>query len=525
MSEQLKEYRIRLQWAVVRAQRYWLPGLVLRWVCRFGAWRVGQLLMKLPGVEAVYLRHTHPRSSSFVPGHSDLDLTVVLSDPAAKSPEKVEAVARFLERRRLFYYYLSPDDARITTPGELARMTGKWPPAEILVGSEDWTLLAGGDVRRTETKSLPPMQIPWHPEFNRWWSHILQDYLLLSMPGRENQYHRVFYRGAIKQAAYFMVAQGLNPPRHESFTDRGLAQWVLDNHPGLQAILTGLEQRGFWEGGQQDLRELIFHEVLRNAESFYSSFPGCSQLDEKNYSTLAPDELHTAAYDALASKLEALPDLKSRLAGILVYPTPYCHPYFYQADLLLPENISTAELTALAGIIRQEYRGREFETNGYHFSITLIPIRVYQSPLVFRGSPFPFLADHVRRYGRLLLGSGSLALEAVGRQELIEWCRIFLPFFISNLNRRVEHSSRTLNFCHIAAVRLFLETGEIVTDPPVLKARHEKVFGQESPPSEIWDYLRRDKPGRDEHRLYLSATSHLAQELEKVEQLLEDQDC
>jgi len=480
--------------------------------------------MRLSGVMAVYVRHTHPRSPSFVPGHSDLDLTVILSDQAAESPAKLEAVARFLERRRLFYYYLSPDDARITTPGELARMTGKWPPVEILVGPEDWTLLAGEDVRVSKSKHLPPAQLPWHPEFNRWWAHILQDYLLLSMPGRENQYHRVFYRGAIKQTAYFMVAQGLNPPRAESFTDRSLAKWVLDKHPGLQTPLEGLEKRGFWDGGQQNLRERIFHEVLRNTESFYTGLPGNSQAVEKIDSTLAPDKLHAGAYDALASRFETLPDLKSRLACIFVYPTPYCHPYFYQADLLLPEDISIAELSALTNIIRQEFKGREFESNGHHFAITLVPDNVYQAPLVFRGSPFPFLADHVRRYGRVLFGSAPVAVEAGGRQELIDWCRIFLPYFTSNLNRRVEYSSRTLNFCHIAAVRLFLESGDIVTDSPALRARHEKVFEQESPPAKIWDYLLRDKPGRDDHGLYLDATAHLKSELDRVEQLLEDQE-
>ena len=205
MSEWRARLRIRLQWAIVRAQRYRLPGLLLRWICRAGTWNVGRLLMKLSGVEAVYVRHTHPRSPSFVPGHSDLDLTVVLSDQAAKAPEKIEAVAGLLERRRLFHYYLSPEDARITTPGELARLTGKWPPAEILVSPADWTLLAGRDLRRTEPLRLLARRIPWHPEFNRWWKHILQDYLLITMPGLENRYHRVFYRGAVKQAACFMI--------------------------------------------------------------------------------------------------------------------------------------------------------------------------------------------------------------------------------------------------------------------------------------------------------------------------------
>jgi len=480
--------------------------------------------MRNPGVEAVYVRHTQPNSPLFIPGHSDLDLTVVISDVAVQSPGTVEAVASFLEHRRLFYYYLSPDDARITTAGELNRMTEKWPPVEIFVGPEDWTLLAGSDVRSIGSKILPFEQTSWHPEFNRWWDHILQDYLLLSMPGLENQYHRVFYRGAIKQAAYFMLARGLNPPVHESFTDHRLTNWVLDEHPGLKSVLEGLEERGYWEGDQQNTRERIFHEVLLNAERFHTGLAGYPESLEQQQPGLPPDELHAGAYKALAAKIESLPELKSRLAGVLVYPTPYCYPYFYQADLLLPENISVVELTTLANSIRQVFRGREFESDGYHFAISLIPFRIYQSPLVFRGSPFPFLEHHVKRYARVLFGPNPLALDKVNSRELTEWCKIFLPYFTSNLNRRVEHSSRTLNFCHIAAVRLFLETGEIVTDPPVLRARHEKVFAEESPPPEVWEYLLRDKPGRDQHHLYLSATTHLKMELEKVEQQLADKE-
>jgi hypothetical protein len=481
-------------------------------------------LIRLPGVEAVYVRHTHPASPSFVPGHSDLDLTVVLSDQAAESLVKVEAVARFLERRRLFYFYLSPDDARITTPGELARMTGKWPPVEILVGPENWTLLAGIDVRRAKSKNLPPVQIAWHPEFNRWWGHILQDYPLLTMPGKENQYHRVFYRGAIKQVAYFMAARGLSLPLQESFTDGGLTRCVLDKHSGLKAMMSRLEQRGFWDGGEKNIREQIFHEVLRNTENFYRGFPICSQPALKNKLNTTQGKLHAGAYSALASKLETLPDLKSRLAGVLVYPTPYCHPYFYQADLLLPEKISIAELATLTSVLRREFRGREFESEGHHFAITLIPTNISLVPLVFRGSPFPFLAEHINQYGQVLFGPDTVVSGKASNRDLIDWCRIFLPYFTSNLNRRIEHSSRTLNFCHIAAVRLFLESGDIITDSPTLRARHEKVYGQESPSAKIWDYLLRDKPGKDDHALYLDATAHLKIELDRVEQLLEEQE-
>lgn len=521
MSKRLSDFRTWLQWTIVRAQAHRLPGRVLRWVCRVGAARAGQLLMAIPGVEAVYVRHTHPRSPAFVPGHSDLDLTVVLSERAAGSPETVEAVAGFLERRRLFYYYLSPDDARITTPEELARMTGKWPPVEILVGPGNWTLLAGREVRQEASMNLTPAQISRHPEFNRWWGHILQDYLLRTLPGEENRYHRVFYRGAIKQVAYFMIARGMTPPAHESFTDRCLARWVLDSHPELKQLLEGLEKSGFWDDG--DIRERIFHEVLRITSDFHAGPPVSPRPAGKPEPDPAGLKPHAAAYDALAAKLKTLPDLKSRLAGVLVYPTPYCQPGFYQADLLLPDDISPAEMTAMAELIRQAFHGREIVSEGHHYAITLVPASVSCAPLVYRGSPFPFLAEHIERYGCVLFGQYGVAGKPAGN-DLIDWCRIFLPYVTSNLNRRVEHSSRTLNYCHIAAVRLFLETGEIVTDPSFLTTRHQMVFGKESPTDELWEYLLRDKPGRDDHDLYLAATECLRHELDRVGLMLDDRE-
>jgi hypothetical protein len=519
----LNDFRTWLQWAIVKAQAYWLPGLVLRWVCRIGTWKVGQRLVAIPGVEAVYIRHTHPHSPSFIPGHSDLDLTVVLADLATGSAETIEAVARFFERRRLFYYYLSPDDARMTTPGELARMMRKWPPVEILVGPENWTLLAGRDIRREESRSQPPSQIAEHPEFNRWWGHILQDYLLRTMPGEENRYHRVFYRGTIKQVAYFMVARGMTPPVHESFTDRGLARWVLDSHPELRPMLEGLEKRDFWASEEGDLRERIFYEVLRITGEFHAGSSLKSRPSGKLKSNPEDSGPHAGAYDALAAKLETLPELKSRLAGVLVYPTPYCHPCFYQVDLLLPNDISLAELTTVTKLIRQEFRGRGIASEGHHYAITLVPARVSGAPLVYRGSPFPFLVEHIARYGRMLFGPDGVTGRPYGR-DLVDWCRIFLPYVTSNLARRIEHSSRTLNFCHIAAVRLFLETGEIVTDSSLLTARHQMVFRKDSPTDKLWDYLLRDKPGREPHYLYLAATENLKYELDRVEQLLDERE-
>jgi len=62
-----------------------------------------------------------------------------------------------------------------------------------------------------------------------------------------------------------------------------------------------------------------------------------------------------------------------------------------------------------------------------------------------------------------------------------------------------------------------LETGEILTDPFLLKVRHVGVFGDESPTAPVWDFLLRDKPGRQEQSLYRCAVSCLAAEPDAVE--------
>lgn len=517
MSAWRSALRIRLQWAIVRLQRYRWVERLLRFVCQAGTWNVTRLLKKQPGVESVFARHTHPWSSAFVVGHSDLDLTVVLSDEAGADLESSENVARLLERRRLIHYYVSPDDARLTTAAELQKWTQDWPPAEILVTAADWTLLGGHDVLRHPSYDVPPRVWSDHPEFNRWWSHILQDYLLLPLPGLEHRYHRVFYRGARKQLAYFTAARGTE------FT-----QAARDNlgqsGSGLEALLATLEARGFWqEGGTEDPRPRIFHHVLAQTSAFFAR----ENVQERPMASTAFDsparfetDTSEAAATALASRLEAVSNLTTKLAGVLTYPTPYCHP-FHQADLLLPAGQSFEGLSALIEILRAEFGGREFEVDGHHFSLAMVPESVHCGPSALRGTPFPFLPEHVARHGRTLLRPEAIAIEpGASKAELRDWCRTFLPYFAANLARRVEHSSRTLNFSQLAAVRVFAATGEIATRPPEIMERHHEAFGAESPSTELWDYLLRDKPGRKDRALFRAAAVTLAREIERTEGLL-----
>jgi hypothetical protein len=74
----------RIRSGVMRSSKLPWIRTIFRRGCQLATWIVGRRLARIPGVEAVYARHSHPRFDTFAPGHSDLDLTLVLDDRAAK---------------------------------------------------------------------------------------------------------------------------------------------------------------------------------------------------------------------------------------------------------------------------------------------------------------------------------------------------------------------------------------------------------------------------------------------------------
>ncbi len=143
-------------------------------------------------------------------------------------------------------------------------------------------------------------------------------------------------------------------------------------------------------------------------------------------------------------------------------------------------------------------------------------------PVVYRGLQFPFLPEHIQRYGRVLFGVEPGALEVSGsRQDLLRACATFLPYHRFNLRRRVEHSAAGLNFSQLAAMRLYLETGVLETDFERLKRGHRDAC-PDGPDDSLWDYLMATEPPRS-NPSYAKATFALAQEYDRVEALLEQQ--
>ncbi len=527
MADFSEKVRVWIRWTIIRAQRYPLLKELFLWGCRLGTWRIGQILTKMPGVEAVYICHTHPNSPSFVPGHSDLDVTIVLTKDAEGNPDRIEAVKRKVESRSLICYYLNPRDARFTSHEELARVMRTYDsPYEPLRTPNNWVLLAGKEVRTEQPRDFPTRKLPWHPEFNRMWQHILQDYLRIRMPGLEDQYLRVFYRSAIKQQLYFQTALGKQVAGrlyHLDDSDDSLVEEAFREDPEMQVLFSDLKRRDFWDKDARHVKERIFLHVLQSAAEFFRTYSFHPKINPSVPPFQEDNEHHWKAYNALESRLGQYPVLTSMLKGVLSYPIPHCHPYFYQVDLMIPDGISFEQFRKIVRTVDEAFKAREFHLDDCGYSVALVLESIYSWPLVFLGFPFPFLNGHIRRYGKCLIGTVPKALEGtLCPEDLVEWCRIFLPYYMLSMSRRIEYSSRTLNYCQVASIRLFLETGETETDPLVLRERHRERFKVESPVDHVWTYMMKDKPGRQNNSAYKEATLLLSRECKRVEALLAD---
>lgn len=519
--DRIEEYRIRLRWIIIRAQSRPVFKQFLRLWCRVGVWWGCRLLIKMPGVVAIYSRHTLPGSPSFVPGHSDLDTAIVLSEEAARDPQRIDQISARIEELYWWHYYLSPEDVRFTSAKELARFTRTYSARyETLYTPDDWVLMAGREVREAEVRPFPIERMPWHPEFNMWWQHILQHYLMVSQEGEEDQYLRVFYRSVLRQQLLFLAASGKEATKELGHVDDAQVKIALHYYPKLLNQMLDLKQNAFWAHDPEAQKAHLLWGALRLAADFYSQFALAPDFGHPSLKS-DPAAEHQKAYAALKARLAELSQICEMLKGALVYPVPHWQPYFYQLDLVIPDDIPHTEFRKLLKLAQDAFSAREFFLEDQGFSITYVPESVMKQPLYFLGTPYPFLKEHIQRYGAYLLGDRPESLEGgLNHQDMVKWCRTYMPFYLTTLERRVEYSSRTVNFCQMASIRLFLTTGTRETDPGKIRKRHAEVFKSGGPTDEVWDYLQRDKPGRKPFETYRSATLSLINECREVEALL-----
>lgn len=521
-----RSLRQHIRRGIIRTHHLPILGTLYRRACQLGTWVVGRRLARMPGVEGVFLRHSHPYSPTFVPGHSDLDLTLVFQDEAAEDPSKIRECSTAIENLSRLFFFVWPQDARFTSRSELSRYLTSLGRPEILNQPWDWILIAGKEVRNGGSCRNRPDRIPWHPEFNRWWANVLQSHLFAADESLDTRFMRAFYRGALKSQLHLRAAMGMPVERAPGYMEDGLPMGTFIGDPDLPNILADLKARNFMARCPDHLKSRVFLAVLFNVADFYrhcKAYP--KNRNDTSIHSRSTEEPHRAHYGELERRIEAQPELTSILEAAVVYPSPHWYPYEYQVDLILREGLPLEDFVKAVSAIKRGFGGRTFAIGTTHVQFTIALKSIYQHPLYFLGSPFPFLREHIQQFGALIYGSPTEAIQGtLSRADLIEWCRICLPFHMYNFRRRPEYFAKDVNFYQLASLRLFLETGEVLTDAPQIRQAYLDRFVNKNQERAVLDYYLQ-RPGIPASaELYADAFAFVASQYERVESLLMEGD-
>ncbi len=522
-----RSWRRSARWGVIRTSQLPVLGTLYRKACHLGTWAVGRTLVRMPGVEAVYAAHSHPSSPSFVPGHSDLDLTLVFDDEVAEAPLRIRECAAAIEKLSRLFFFVWPRDARFISRGELTRyLTLFWSP-EILYEPADWILLAGKEARNGRSCFSLPHRIPWHPEFNKWWVNILQSDMFAPGNKVDARFMRGFYRIALKSQLHLNAARGTSLKTPAGYIEDELPMGQFVGDPELSNLLVDLKERCFWERRPDYLKARILLAILVNIGDFYNNWTAHPEnVPTRRLHTRSSEEPHRTHYEELGRRIRGQPDLIAVLGAAVVYPSPHWYPYEYQIDLVFREDVSLGDFAKAIDTLKRAFGGRTFAIGTTHVQLTVVLKSIYQHPLYFLGSPFPFLREHIQQFGALIYGSPTEAIQGtLSRADLIEWCRMFLPFHMYNFRRRPEYFAKDVNFYQLASLRLFLETHEVLTDAPQIRQAYlDRLIKKDSDRAVLDYYLQR--PGIPvSGELYAHAFAFVASQYERVESLLMGSDA
>jgi hypothetical protein len=209
---------------------------------------------------------------------------------------------------------------------------------------------------------------------------------------------------------------------------------------------------------------------------------------------------------------------------VVAYPEPCRYPYRYRVDLLVPDDIDLDDFRKMTAALRECFGGRHFRIGAALATVTLYPSGAYRNPLLFVGSPSPFLREHLQRHARTIFGSGRVSFRgSLARADLVEWCRGFLPYHLTKYRRALHADAWPDGPARLAQLRLFLECDEIVTDYPTLIERYvDHVPGCPRGLREM-ERLFGSLPGTEDPEHLEAALGFLASESGRVEALLEEE--
>ena len=471
-------WRRRLRVAIIHGSRLPLIPAVLRKASQLATWEVGRELARLPGVEAVYTRHSHPRSATFAPGQSDLDLTLVLDDTAAQDATAVRVCTDRLDAMSRVVCFVWPQDARLISVRELAQIEA-WPgAAEILSAPSGWIRIGGREVRGTaQPARIESDRVATHPEFNAWWSNVLQTHVMSPTTSLGEGNLRLCFRVAVKSERHLQAARGSASVSDDAYLSDSTALSLLAEDAEMARLLGGIERNGFWARDGEGRKPRILHRCIARAAKFYRELP---MPEDAAWTTPAGERspaISETHRNELRDRLGREAALRSIAHSIIVYPTPHWTPREYQVDVILQDDVAPDAFEDAIGAIRKSIGGRTFGVGETHAQLTMIPRRAFEHPWYFLGTPFPFLHEHVAAFAETLFGSPPRIPTPPSRAERLRWCAQYFLFHRFTLHYRPGYSSKDCNFLQLAALRLFFEKEVVLTEASQILRAYRDAFG------------------------------------------------
>lgn len=288
----------------------------------------------------------------------------------------------------------------------------------------------------------------------------------------------------------------------------------------MAGLLGDLERKGFWAHNGEELKAKILHCSLARAAEFYRDLPvppDAAWVAPAAGRSAALTEAHRSE---LRDRLDGEEALRSIAGTILVYPTPHWASCEYQIDLLLHDDVPPAAFGDAVRAIKRSFGGRTFGIGGTHAQLTLVPRSAFEHPWYFLGTPFPFLHEHVATFAETLFGSPPRIPAPPPSAERLRWCARYYLFHRFTLRYRPRYVSKDCNFCQLAAIRLFLEHGAVLTDAAQVRRAYLDAFVKRSEERQALDFLLRGDGGCPDEITFAAALQLQSREYDSVEALL-----
>ncbi|MGH7896712.1 MAG: hypothetical protein ACREQQ_02105, partial [Candidatus Binatia bacterium] len=281
------------------------------------------------------------------------------------------------------------------------------------------------------------------------------------------------------------------PPSAEAYLPDSAAASLFADDGEMAALLGDLERKSFWAENADELKAEILRRSLAAVADFYRQLPVPRDAEWRAPARARSTALAEAHRRELRDRLERERAITAIVDTVLVYPTPHWAPREYQIDVVLAGDAPPAAFRDAVRAIRRSFGGRTFGIGGTHAQLTFVPRSAFEHPWYFLGTPFPLLHEHVASFGETLLGSPPRLPAPPAGAERLRWCRSYFLFHRFTLHRRPRYFSKDCNFCQLAAVRMFLEDGSVLTDAAEVRLAYRDRFVRRAEERRALDFLLR----------------------------------